>query len=929
MKKLLAMLLVLTVCVGLFAGCSGLDDTPLADGWDDRADYVSMEDYKSYLKNDLVVLHESMGDSLSSTVAAAVTAARTAGEAAIDAASDITTAKAAYDTAAENMCNAVPAAESGVYSYSGLTYEQRTEILGQMESYGVRNGMLGISFYEASGYQMFNERVKLGTENYITGYGFGTLSEGDITAPLASESNEDWKWYYHTVNSQDPGTMNMLNDQGSETDDFYSYISASYFTTQMNESKDGYVWVPELAASDIEVVGYLDANKQATTWRFELRQDLKYNTLGKYAETYNNRAVALEDFITPFKLLLNQANGYYRGSELSENTGASAIVGADEYYAMTKNAEKGIPSDKDYNFSKYVGIKVYKENEGTADEKWYFQYTLGAPTTKFFARYYITSGLYMPIPADFIEEVTVDEYLGFSKDGTESPVDNSLSLGAYTVEKWDTDQQIVYKKNPNYVYGDTKYKIKGIHINVLTAMKDDPNASIQEFLAGKTDAAGIPSDYLDKYKSDSRTREYEGTSTFKLNINALDQETWIKLFGENGTYAQTKKEDYWEVEPALSNKHFRYGLSYALDRLDLATLKGATGSASYFSPNYMCNPEDGISYNSTTAHKNAISTLINDETDDYGYSLELARDYFRMALDELESDGLITPGTEKNPTVINLEIAWMYAANENAYHKYIKQYWEDAFNDESVSGGRYKLSVDFWVGNKWSDVYYNKMMVGQFDIGFGAISGNTLDPVSFFSVNSTDGTISGNFTLNWALDTNTLTDCLVYNGKRWSFDALYQATQEATIVEDGVLVKNSWLDYDNCTEELKDDGNIEVTIKIKNHSKVDKLELSKVVVYGYVVVTGSDGKASLSYAEWNLTNEFRDGFLSSTYTYEYDADTDTLTIVVTIPSSEVEVYYDYSQGVDVYFYTVIGNTKGSKTESVPCQFFYETEEAAE
>lgn len=923
MKKLLAMLLVLTVCVGLFAGCSGLDDTPLADGWNDRADYVSMDDYKAYLKNDLVVLHESMGTSLSAEVAAAVTAARTAGEAAIDAASDVKTAKAAYDTASANMCNAVPAAESGVYSYSGLSYADRTKILGQMESYGVRNGMLGITLYEASGYQVFHERVTLGTENYITGYGFGTLSDGDITAPLASEQNEAWKMYYHTVNSQDPGTMNMLNDKGSETDDFYSYIAASYFTTQMNASKDGYDWVPELAKSDVEVVGTLDDNNQATTWRFELRQDLKYNTLGKYAATYNGRTVALEDFITPFKLLLNQGNGYYRGSELAEATGASAIVGADEYYAMTKNADKGIPAEDTYSFKDTVALKVYEENG-----KWYFEYTLGAPATKFFARYYITSSLYMPIPADFIAEVGVDEYLGFSADKTESPVDNSLSLGSYTVERWDSDQQIVYKKNPYYVYGQDKYKIQGIHINVLQAAKQDPEAVIREFEAGHLDAAGIPETKLEQYKSNPLTRQNEGTSAFKLNINALDQETWIKLFGENGTYAQTPEEEYWDVEPALSNKHFRYGLSYAIDRGTFGKTKGSTGSVNYFSANYMCDPEKGISYNSTTEHKNAISTLINDETDDYGYDLELARDYFRMALDELEADGLITPGTEKNPTVINLEVAWMYAQNEEMYHKYIKQYWEDAFNDESVSGGRYKLSVDFWVGNAWSDVYYNKMLVGQFDIGFGSISGNTLDPVSFFSVNSTDPAISSNFTLNWALDSNTLTDCLVYDGKRWSFDALYQATQESTIVEDGTLITNSWID--DVEETVDEDDNVVVTIKVKNHAKVDKLELSKIVVYGYVVVTDPNtGKSSLDYAEWNLNNKFKDEFVGSKYTSSYDPETDTLTVVVTLPSSELEVYYDYSQGIDVYFYTVIGNTKGSKVESAPCKFFYETEEAAE
>ena len=161
--------------------------------------------------------------------------------------------------------------------------------------------------------------------------------------------------------------------------------------------------------------------------------------------------------------------------------------------------------------------------------------------------------------------VGVESFLGYSQDKKTTPVDNSLSLGAYTLERWDSDQQIVFKKNPNYVYADTKYKIEGIHVNILTAATEDKEANIKEFLAGKIDATGIPDTYLAQYKSDPRTKTTTGDSVFKLNLNALDQESWIKWFGVNGTYSQTTEENYWQVEPALSNAHFRSALSYALD----------------------------------------------------------------------------------------------------------------------------------------------------------------------------------------------------------------------------------------------------------------------------------------------------------------------------------------------------------------------------
>lgn len=896
MKKLLAMLLVLTVCIGLFAGCSGLDDTPLADGWNDRADYVSMDDYKAYLKNDLVVLHESMGTSLSTEVAAAVTAARTAGEAAIDAASDVKTAKAAYDTASANMCNAVPAAD-GVFNLSGLTAAEKTKILGSFEAYGIRNGMLGLTLFENGGYSLVNPRITLGAENYIVGYGFGILPEGRITADLDTEETAAWKRYYHSYETSDPGSIFYHNDQGSQVGDLYGYIGASYYTTFMNETKDGYTWVSELAAADPIPVVALDANGQSDTWKFEIRSDLKYDTNSAVADraAYKGRDVEPEDFITAFKLLLNQGNGLYRGTELSNQTGAASIVGAKSYYDATKNASKGIPSDTDYDFSG-VGVKLLKE-----DGKDYLQIQLGAKVTPYYARYYISSSLYMPIPASFVELVGVDNLFGFASDKGTTPVDNSLSLGAYTLERWDSGKQIVFKKNPYYAHADAKYAIQGVHLNILTAAKENPEAAFNEFLANKIDSCGIPESKLAEYSSDPRAKTSAGDNCFKLNVNALDQETWVKLFGEDGSYTQTAKQDYWTTKPVLSNAHFRQGLSYALNRLAFATAKGCVPSVNYFSSNYLSDPENGISYSATKEHKNAIASLIAG-TDGYGYDLELARDYFRMALDELEADGLITPGTEKNPTVINLEVAWMYPVQEDGYHKYVAQYWTEAFNDKSVSDNRYKLKLTFWTGNDYMECY-DKILTGQYDIGFGSISGNSLDPLSFFNVNSTDPSISNDFTLNWAFDTNTLHEALIYDGKRWSFDALYKSTQEQSIVSNGLLTPSYWVE--SCDYETKGDGSVDVTIKIGNDVKVDSLSLDGLVIFG--------GDSSKTYKEWALSQDW--------ITVSYDADADMLTIKVNVPADEVaKVPAADNQGIDIYFSVTINGVTGSTYTSCPIPF---------
>ena len=892
--KLLALLIALCMVLTLvFAACK--PKTPPVDDDPENPNpekptantFMSLNNYKAYIKSELGDYYALFDSVKSSTeVYGKVTAAYNSGLTAVDAATGVGAVQSALSSAKSAMAACIPYADD-VYDLTGLDTDSKTEILGLLEAYAYRTGSSGITMFENGGYVMYSDRVTLGTENYIPGYGFGTLAEGNITGDLASESNTAWKKYYHTYNSQDPGDANYLDSQGSEVGDFYGYLSASYYTVFMNEAKNGYDWVPELAGGEVEAVGSLNAAGQATTWRFKLRTDLKYNTLSKDASraAFNNRLVQPEDYVTAFKLLLNADNNYYRGTEMANDSGASYVVGSKEYYNATKGAGAGIP---DSSYDKYLtGVQLVSEGSDT-----YLQITLGAPVTAWYARYYISSSLTMPIPADFIKLVGAENYLRFTKDAKTSPVDNSLSLGAYTLEKWDSDQQVVYKKNPNYVYASKYYKIEGIHINILEAAQTDVNAGFREFLAGKIDASGIPEDYLDEYVNDSRTRHTSGDATFKLNFNALDQETWIKLFGENGSVSQTPVNEYWQTKPALSNAHFRQALSYAFNRKEFAAAKGSIASLNYFSSNYMSDPENGVAYNLTDAHAKAVGNLTNENTDEGGYSLQLAREYFKMALDELEAAGKYTRGTKANPTEIKLQVAWFTSAYENYYHKYVKQYWENAFNDDSVHNGCYKLTIEFWcpASNDYNECY-DAILSGTFDIGFGAISGNSMDPLSFMNVLSVDQTISHGFTLNWSVDTNDPNaDLLLFNGARWSYDALYQSTQQKVQVIEGALNNTNPKLNDSSVKMDDTTGSIIASITLYKQSQV-KLDAVDFVLYGYVPAKNASGYA---YDEW-LINQY-----ASSPVVNADG---TLTYTLTIPASEFQKFHPYlvgNAGIDVY-----------------------------
>lgn len=891
LKKLLAVLLVVAMVAALFVGCnkqepttttgenktttqagnSGETTAPAPESteapvpeeeWDGA--YIDRDDFRAYTAYDLANAFKGMEGQLSGDVLAAVTAAYEQGDKNINAAQTVDKIRAAYEDAVNAMMDAVPVAD-GVYSYSKLGYNDRTDLLGIMERYAIQCGLTGISLYENGSYMMYNPRVTLGTENYIVGYGFGTLAEGAITADLAYETNPDWARYYHTFEVDDPGTLNYLNDQGAVVGDLYAYFGGSYFENFMNATKDGYDWVPCLAKEKPVAVDDADGDGMAKTWRFEIHVgDVKYTTGATNADraAFNNRPVELDDYVAPYRYIMCQSNNLFRGSEAANGT-TGAIAGAKEYYAGTENGFNQELWDK-------VGVKAYEENG-----KSYFQYTFTDEVSQFYSMYYISSSIFSPRPQAWFDLIGSDDLYGFSRDGKLDPVENSLALGAYYPERYDSDQQIVFKKNPNFVFADTKYSIPGIHVKIFPAQSNDPNAALQEFLAEHFDAVGIPQDYLDEYRNDPRTRTTTGTSNFKLNVNACDQETWEYLFGVDGVVKQNAKEDYWDLKPALGNKHFLHGISLSINRQQFGVSRGAIGSVDWLASNYMSNPEDGISYSTTDAHKKAVEYLLED-TDGYGFNIDLARDYFRLALTELEKDGAYKPGTKENPTVINIEIAWMRPAQEDSMHNEIKQYIEAAFNDESVCGGVYKLSVNFWVGNEWSDVYYNKMMVGQYDIGFGSISGNSLDPLSFLNVLSSDMELSHSFTLNWGVDTNSPDVYpLVYDNVRWSYDALFNAGTTQAIVSEGKNKAALTIDYNNITKN--DDGSytgsfvITPTLPDKTTITVDN-----VVCCNYERYRNGDGE----YAEEAVT-------------FETSESNGAVTVTFTVPA---ELAADYATG---------------------------------
>ena len=176
----------------------------------------------------------------------------------------------------------------------------------------------------------------------------------------------------------------------------------------------------------------------------------------------------------------------------------------------------------------------------------------------------------------------------------------------------------------------------------------------------------------------------------------------------------------------------------------------------------------------------------------------------------------------------------MYETDLTDYGNEIKNYFETAFNDKRVADGLVKLEVEQNAVKNWQDVYNEYMMKGQFDLAFGAISGNTYNPLNFLEVLKSDN--SSGFTLNWGTDTSAVDPDtpIIYNEKIWSFDALWAVADHGGVVENGKFIKSvriAYMDY-GTSYDFNNGANFKVTAEFFQHDSID-LKLKRISIYVY------------------------------------------------------------------------------------------------
>lgn len=769
---------------------------------------------------------------------------------------------------------ASPSANGG-RDYS-TSVKEKTDIIGKLEEYAMKNFLTGMPIFENGGWVRYADRVKLGTTDYIPGYGFGLLREGKLTATNTKVAAKYGDYLLNAM-SEDPATINAWQAQGSQVMDLNGYITSSFWGTKLNATKTDYEWYPILALNDDPIAIYDKPNALGNykTWRVYLRtgEDKNGSLIapengGIYYRSsvdngFNNRPIRAEDYLFTFKLLLQGRTALLRGTELATDT-SYGFRGGNQFNKQSKNWS---PAEITAKFQEWMdngklGIKLDWEEDTSSKfvGKPYIDFTFINAIDEFTAKYTLASNLYSPLPQAFLETIDSDYTAAGKKYGTISGSSiqaHVLGVGPYYLDEWNNKtSEILFLRNNNwYEVNATTYQIPGVYISVVGS---DAEAQFNTFNTGVLDSTGFPKSKISEAGSGN---DYQtvGSSTFKLNINSCTDERWHELFGPNG---KVKRTDDRVIKPWMSNKNFLNGLFWSLDRKTFAKDRGVQPSVNYFADTYLSNPqtkdpEEIKVYNYTPQHEAALRSFgIDPDDGKYGYDLGVAKDYFEAGTLEMIRSGDIEAGTPSNPTTIEIEVWWMAISDKTEYGTDVAYYFEKAFNDACKKHG-VVLSVKNEAVTLWEEVYDKHLQVGDFDLGFGAISGNTLNPLNFLEVLKSDN--SSGFTLNWGADTGVVDDKqpIEYDGEKWSFDALWAAGDHGTIVKEGVETKpvdSSYLLPPTSDEagmspltggDLRNGGYVRIKINFANvpdlATDVNKISLSVLGSEG-LEITGEDIK---------------------------------------------------------------------------------------
>lgn len=180
-----------------------------------------------------------------------------------------------------------------------------------------------------------------------------------------------------------------------------------------------------------------------------------------------------------------------------------------------------------------------------------------------------------------------------SKWGVDTPPEELVVNGPYKLERYDTSQRVVFRRNPYYWRKDAQGKSQPYIERIIWQIVESTDTALLQFRSGDLDSIGVSPDYFSLLK----VQEKQGN--FKIYNGGPSSSTSFMSFNLN----KGKRDGKPLVDPIKSqwfnNVQFRQAVAYAIDRQTMLnnTFRGLgtpqNSPISVQSPYYL-SPEQGL-----------------------------------------------------------------------------------------------------------------------------------------------------------------------------------------------------------------------------------------------------------------------------------------------------------------------------------------------
>ena len=443
-------------------------------------------------------------------------------------------------------------------------------------------------------------------------------------------TDEEFYTYNEYLRSQSALNWSPLTWDGDDGSRILGYLTIGLYDVVLNENRDGYAIIPEMAADypvDVtsEYIGRYGVSNGDTAKAFKI-------SLNRNATWEDGKAITADDYIYSMQQLLHPKMNNKQASAFCE--GDSAIVNAKNYMLGESISwdDVGIKKLDDYT------MVIILENALSDPD---LKLPLGLSALRLVReevfeaskRFFDANGA--ELESDGESCVTVTSAYGTTLDAW-------VSYGPYKLTYYETDARLILDRNDNwYGYSDGKHigQYQTDRIDCVDCAKLQYSTPMRSFMDGLIEIVEVSS--LGRGDADlltgDRIRYAPLQYTQRITFNT-DYEKLLAL----GNNAQI-----------LAVKEFRQAFSMALDRgsiimemMDLS-LMGEPGLG-LFNHSYYYNPFTGEHYRDTEAAKKALCNAYGLEygegkkyatvSEAYealtGYDIEKARELMQKAYDK-------------------------------------------------------------------------------------------------------------------------------------------------------------------------------------------------------------------------------------------------------------------------------------------------------